>query len=978
MHQFIPIEQHHHSTVVLEQSARKRAMRSFLSFLFGVVLVWSPTLGQPSLVTDEFVASKDDSSMVAQSVESVKASLAIALPERMVADRETYVAGKVTVVDVSGATVRRSGIVTLKSDSGAIRTIDIDPDQDGLQLFVYEGVADFEFGGLEAAGITSVTATFDETSATTEIVVVPAPEPFSLVGSLSGTGMSSTANVRLDGLRSDHTFDDGLMKEGRVAIFGRGNITPDYHLTLSFDSDRHDRSRLFKEVDPDFLYSIYGDNSMLYYDVQSSRNLFVKLERDRSYLFIGDFNTGLTEQEFSLYSRSFSGAKINLENDDVRATAFGTLTNRQVVQREIRGEGLSGFYPLGFTNIVPGSDKIRIETRDRFRSEIVLERTERQRYLEYEIDYLSGTVYFKQPIPAIDPLGNPVYIVATFEVTTNNASTYIAGGRVEGQLLESFRIGLTGVTEEQDPKNYLMLSGDVRLQLGSAFTLGGEVARSSTIGGDGVAYKVESSVSPITELSLRGYYRRVESGFANTTQSGSQRELGTTKYGVGGSVQPTAGTSLRSEYYESMYSTGLASVTVKSLSGFLEQRIVTDLTGSVGLEDLRYSGPGPDTSKPFLAAHSTLATARVTYSASSVLSLSGQYDRNLGSDRDATRPNAASLLGEYKVMEGVTLLGQQRFDEGGGMLSALGIQTTPFDGTSLYGKYELRSAAEGRRNAMSVGLFNRIPLPYDLTATLGFERTRSVERRLNETPVNDHAAYSAGLEYLPDAPIKAFGKAEYGTGAMSRKTNVDVGGAFQFARDLSLLAKYRYNKEEQKSAPKYFVREHVIAGIAFRPVEWNAFNLLAKGEMRSDRNHASEPFIDDIAYIGSVHAFAEPVKRVEIGTKLAYKIVEQDAPDLSLTSSMWFGLFRGRVLLSDWLDLGGEYRILHQRETDDLLRGYSAEAGVSLIQNLRVAVGYNFKGYREKDLVDYTLWSKGPFVRLNLKFTEELFGLTER
>ena len=73
-------------------------------------------------------------------------------------------------------------------------------------------------------------------------------------------------------------------------------------------------------------------------------------------------------------------------------------------------------------------------------------------------------------------------------------------------------------------------------------------------------------------------------------------------------------------------------------------------------------------------------------------------------------------------------------------------------------------------------------------------------------------------------------------------------------------------------------------------------------------------------------------------------------------------------------DVAGEYRILSQREANDAKVGYSAEVGYVLMQNVHVAVGYNFIGNKDLDLVSYTYWSRGPYVTMGVKFTEKILN----
>jgi hypothetical protein len=90
--------------------------------------------------------------------------------------------------------------------------------------------------------------------------------------------------------------------------------------------------------------------------------------------------------------------------------------------------------------------------------------------------------------------------------------------------------------------------------------------------------------------------------------------------------------------------------------------------------------------------------------------------------------------------------------------------------------------------------------------------------------------------------------------------------------------------------------------------------------------------------------------------------------DYTVTTHSSFYLARGTYDINEKMDVAAEFRTLMQVEANDMLYGYSAEVGYVVIKNLRLAAGYNFKGYVERDLVDNNLWSAGPFLKFSFKF----------
>src|SRR3989442_6029624 len=80
--------------------------------------------------------------------------------------------------------------------------------------------------------------------------------------------------------------------------------------------------------------------------------------------------------------------------------------------------------------MLPGTEYVGVETRDLQNPERAVATQALNRFVDYEIDYTSGVVLFKQPIPAADAYGNPVFIVATFEAGAGGEQRLVAGGPV--------------------------------------------------------------------------------------------------------------------------------------------------------------------------------------------------------------------------------------------------------------------------------------------------------------------------------------------------------------------------------------------------------------------------------------------------------------------------------------------------------------------------------------------------------------------
>ena len=87
-------------------------------------------------------------------------------------------------------------------------------------------------------------------------------------------------------------WNDGKTQAGaRAAFYLKGKIKGDYLLTAAYDSDKDTQERLFRDIQPDEFYPVYGDSSVRGFDAQSTSKLYVRVDKGRSYLLWGDFTT---------------------------------------------------------------------------------------------------------------------------------------------------------------------------------------------------------------------------------------------------------------------------------------------------------------------------------------------------------------------------------------------------------------------------------------------------------------------------------------------------------------------------------------------------------------------------------------------------------------------------------------------------------------------------------------------------------------
>ena len=136
---------------------------------------------------------------------------------------------------------------------------------------------------------------------------------------LSSNGTSGS----IEPLAGDEHFDDDLIVDGRLGFYVKGKIKGKYLVTAQADTREREISELFsgfwkadaqdifRRLDPDAYYPVYGDDSTTYRDVDTMGRLYVRVDWDKSQALWGNFNTGVTGTEYGQYSRALYGGALS-------------------------------------------------------------------------------------------------------------------------------------------------------------------------------------------------------------------------------------------------------------------------------------------------------------------------------------------------------------------------------------------------------------------------------------------------------------------------------------------------------------------------------------------------------------------------------------------------------------------------------------------------------------------------------------------
>jgi uncharacterized repeat protein (TIGR01451 family) len=365
----------------------------------------------------------------------------------------------------------------------------------------------------------------------------------------------------IEPVQQDDKFKKGFWSEGKAAYYLKGKIKGKYLVTSSLDTER-DKKELFKNLDPDKYYSVYGDSSSVDYKATDTQGmLYLLIEWGKSSVLWGNYNTALTDTEFARFSRTLYGGKVDLESasttkfgePDTKLIVFSAQAQQKAAHNEFTGTGGSLYY-LKNKDITEGSDKVKIEVRDKITG-LVLTTEEMKDGSDYEMDYSNGRITFRESVSSITESssiisnrlldGNPVYVVVDYEYEVKeDYDKGTVGARVRQSISDYVSVGGTYVEEKQSTQTYELKGVDTVIHLGKDVKLTAEYAESesealgsfiSTDGGlsftelptagfsKGKAYGVKGEAHLLSnKLGLSSYYKWLDNNFSTSATSSQQ------------------------------------------------------------------------------------------------------------------------------------------------------------------------------------------------------------------------------------------------------------------------------------------------------------------------------------------------------------------------------------------------------------------------------------------------------------------------
>jgi uncharacterized repeat protein (TIGR01451 family) len=818
----------------------------------------------------------------------------------------------------------------------------------------------------------------------------PAARDWIMVGLASGSAAWHSVSGNREALdASGGPAEQGVDGQRRIAFFAKGRVRGDALLTLAYDSARDRRQaqqRLQGLIEPDQYYLLYADGAEPRFEAASSEKLYVKLERRQFVALFGDFDTGLTVTELTRYNRSLTGFKADFAGERVGATGFAARTDLGAGRDELRGDGTSGLYRLTRTPIVIGSDKLRIEVRDRFRTERVLQRRELARFLDYRLDYQTGELFFKEPVPSRDDEFNPVFIVAEYETSGTGQEVTTAGARTSLRSTDGdLEVGASLVRAGAVDGDTEIAGVDLRWFATPVTELRAELARSRS---DDPARR-EQATAYLAELShvtdvvdARLYLREQQADFGVGQQFST--EAGTRKAGLDLRWKLSPSWSLESEL---LAQHALETAADRRLaSGALRYEQDGTAVG-VGLRHVDDQVPGQGSQRSeqaFVTGAVDVLDRRVTLRAAA--------DATLGGRDDSVDYPARTLLGaDWHLRDDVDLFAEWEHADGDALqsdMTRVGVRARPWERTQLLSSVSQEITENGPRSFANFGLTQGFRLSERWSFDVGVDQSNTL-RGPGTVPLltprvplasgstsEDFLATFVGTQYH-DERWTLTGRAERRTADSGRRWTFSGGWYREQSEGHSLSLALQQQSEQPREARAAERRTDLRFAWAWRPVgsSWIVFN---RTDLQRERREDLLRLEETQRWINNTHANWQWRRDQQLGLQLGLRRVVGtfDAQRLRGTSVLLGGDYRldlpwrafGRAL-----DLGLHGARLESREAGVVRSAAGLDVGITPATNVWLSIGYNVIGFDDADFAASRHTARGPYISVRIKADQDTF-----
>ena len=752
--------------------------------------------------------------------------------------------------------------------------------------------------------------------------------------------------------------------DGRVALFAKGQIKGEWLITAAYDSAKGETTPFEKLLDPNKYYTLYGDNSQQKLDASMEGKLYVRVEKERFYTVFGDYSTDLNKTELTSYLRKFHGIQSVFQGDIVSFNVFATETAQRYVRDEIQGDGTSGLYRLSNADLIENTEAVKIQVRDRFRSDVILEEIELSKNSDYVIDYVDGTLFFKSPIRSTDDNFNPRFIIVSYETASSDEDNITYGGRAAVHVLDKkVEVGATIIEEDQGQQTQRMQGVDLRLQVTPALHIKTEVAKTDTQLDDGTATNDEAHASLVSveyrgeQLQTKAYVKRRTAGFGLGQLNASEDD--TLKTAVEGTYYFTSASYLEALANDQQALTGDNRQQLVEAKFNQEYRYGRYRLGG------RVSTVSTDSNEvvnqQLLAGHSMSLLE-----GSLLFNVDGEFNLR----RDNEQYDLIRLGGDYRFTNEITLFAihEDSWDHHAPQRSTMGLRTTPWEGAQLSNSVQQENTKDGSRLFAVNGLNQEVNLNDLWQISFSFDQSKDLENTMladSGAVQEDFYSGSVGWGYRSQA-WQWTNRLEYRDATSGHKWNAITGLFHPVSAGLAMGISGEYRLEDTGSFTRYRKGEF---DIGLRPMSWglawlNQSKYIVDEQQTGDTDTLSRRLVNN-THINYTW------KRSQISAQYGLKYVTDQIDHARYDGFVDLMGAEYRHHITPRWDWGVHARRIHDYEHGDSLRNLGASIGYIPRANTWVSFGYNYSGFVDTDFNNAAYTAQGIYLKLRVKADQD-------
>ncbi len=941
------------------------------------------------------------------------AHINIDIPKQASADGRSAVSVQIHLTDKDGTPVTARTAVTLASTLGQWQAVEdaslmtksanLPQSQQLLQLMnvmVEGGKASFTLLPPNVAGSAEIKVSSGIVHNEAKLDFMPELRPMLAAGLLEGVlnlrnlnpnALSPTQSgdtFEREIVSSSQSFDNGkATAASRAAMFLKGKINDSTLLTLSYDSDKPGDQVLFRDIQPEQFYPVYGDSSERAFDAQSTKRLYARLDRGMSYAMYGDFSTQSTDpaRTLSQYNRALNGVRGHIDQGPLKADGFASYTSSTQVTNEIRGNGTSGPYQLSNSSGLVNSEQVHILTRDRYQTAIILSDVMLARFVDYEIEPLTGQILFKAPVPSLDADLNPISIKIIYEVDNGGQKFWVGGGAASYQLTQDLTVGGVAIHDGNPQDRKTLSATNFTYKFSEKTALTGEVAKTDAdVEGSGTAQRVEFKHES-QQLQVRLYEGKTDVAFSNTD---ALLNNGRAEYGAKAAYRIDENNRIVLDAIRSENETTQA--VQQSGNVTLEHSLPNNMKLETGIKNGSASSETLAAGLPTLGGalngnvHYTSLRAKLSMPVPFLpaATIYGEYEHAI----DDSGREIVSVGGTYNLPVGGRLYFRHEFLAN--QVSAVDLSSTERNNTTVFGidtdymkdghvfnEYRVADAIDGRTAETAVGLRNLWRIAPGVRVTTTAENIKPIAGAATDKST----ALTAAIDYTANPDWKGSARAEWRQSTTTDSYLGSVGAAFKLDDSWTFLSKGLISLQQNLAQNGTTPGAHRIAraqlGFAFRPVGHDDLNALFRMELKRDQDNTlgTGMDVDETADILSTNINYQASPDLVLSGRYGIKHVIDNSNGLQSRGTTQ--IVGGRAILDvnkRW-DVGVAAFTMFGNGSTSRQNAIGGEVGYLVTKNMWASVGYNVLGFTDKDLAGADYTQRGIFLRLRFKFDENLF-----